>query len=347
MRSWMLALLLACLGPMILGAREVQSREGVVFILGTDDEDPASPMFRYAEAYVRKELPAQGVRLVTELRSLSEVREYLTAHPPSNGKPWGTIQWVVHGNGRGQMTLPMEPGGDPLSARKLKAALEHSELPPLPDRLLDAKSEVRIHGCAVGRDPELLHLISMALGGTDAERPLVCASKLYTCYRMDPITHEPVRFLSDAWRLVNRRGQRPPVQELRNRLLDLPSSLDVASALQRESPRFPGDVFSHSAPAHFRWTLVYRRREDCPDLSSPTHLRAWLQEQELFHRRLTEAGLEVDQMDWSAQIVMKRTRDSEKPAIEVHGTGEALYILKSEEDPSIPWEDPRLCAATR
>jgi hypothetical protein len=343
----MLLLLLACLGPVMLGAQEVQSREGVVFILGADDEDPTSPMFGYAEAYVRSELPAHGVRLVTELRSLSQVREYLAAHPPSNGKPWGTLQWVVHGNGRGQMTLPLEPGGDPLIARKLKAALEQGDFPPLPDRLLDAKSEVRIHGCAVGRDPELLHLISVALGGSDAERPLIRASKLYTCYRMDASTKAPVRFLSDAWRVVNRRGQRPPIPELRNRLASLPVDFDCASALQRESPRFSGDVFSHRAPAQFRWTLVFRRREDCPDLSSPVRLRAWLQEQELFHRRLTEAGLEMDQMDWSAQIVMKRTKNSEKPAIEVLGTGEALYLLKSEEDPSIPWEDPRICATTR
>jgi len=347
MRSWVRVFFLAVgpLGLSLYAAPEAPGRENVTFILGTD-EDPLSPMFRFAEAYVRNEQAVHGGRLVTNLRSLLEIREYLAACPPANGRPWGLVQWVVHGNALGEMAMPLKLDGDPITVRNLKAALGRQSLSPLPDSLMDAQSEIRIHGCALGRNPELLRLVSVALGGADSERPLVRASRYYTCYRRDAGSSLPVRFLSNGWRVFYRESVRPEVGILQRQLHHVEPSLNVASALRRKTPRRLGDTFHQTAKAHFRWVLVGKRGDAVPNLSGAARVQVWLQEQEAFLRRLHEAGLEMDQMEWSARNVMRMVDGVERPAVVVEGVGEVLYLMKSlAVQPG--WDDPIAYVAER
>lgn len=72
------------------------------------------------------------------------------AHVPP-GKPWGTINLVADGNAWTGMDLPILPGDSSrTSAATLLAAQAAGQLPPLPDRVLDARTEIRLHGCALG-----------------------------------------------------------------------------------------------------------------------------------------------------------------------------------------------------
>ena len=346
MRIAILAVILLVCSPELRASAE--DREGVIFILGRD-ENASSPMFRQAENYCRTSTEGGGDPVVPDLRSLSEVRDYLAEHAPKNGKPWGLIQFVVHGNGGGQLALPLVPGGEFFMVRSLASAVSRGTFRALPDALLDSRSEVRIHGCALGRNGELLRALSRALGGADPERPLVRASRYFTCYQAPEHKETtPTRFLSEAWRFAYPAGHTPSLETINTRIQEEHPGLklDVADALTRTSPRFPGDTFSCRAPATFHWTLVFRRPEDCPVLTDPVRLRCWLGEQIVFPQRLEEADLTMDQMDWSARRVTRSLDGRERPAIRVDGTGEVLYILRAlTMEPS--WDDPLVFAMER
>lgn len=332
-----MALLLSCVAAIGSG------REDVTFILGRD-ENPSSPMYHQAERFFRDASGGAHAPVVSGLRSLREVRDYLNEH---TGEPWGLVQLVVHGNGAGQMTLPLVPGGEFISAKSLAAAIDQGAIKALPDDRMDHRSEIRILGCALGQNPELLRTLSRALGGSDPERPLVRASRYYTCYQARG-TATPIRFMSEAWRIVHPIEHPPAADDVLARIQkERPgTNLNIVDALTRHSPRFPGDTFSYRAPATFHWTMVLRRPEDCPLLSDPVRLRCWLGEQMLFFRRLNEADLEIDQMDWTAERTSHFHEGCERPAVKVKGTGEALYILRSltvEPD----WNDPAVFAIER
>ena len=346
MRSVILAvmLLLGCAGL----RAGVEEREDVTFILGCD-EDPSSPMFGLAEKCSRASSAMGAASVVSSLRSLSEVRAYLASHPPRNGRPWGLVQLVVHGNGGCQLALPIVPGGEDLMPSSLAAAVDRGSFQPLPDTLLDAGSELRILGCALGRNGELLRALSRALGGNDSERPLVRASRYYTCYQaVATRVSSPTRFLSEAWRFVHPLGQAPSLEAMQAKIrAEHPGlELDVAEALTRTSPRFPGDTFSSRGPASYHWTRIFRRPEDCPVLTDRTRLLCWLRELVPFSQHLDQAGLCLDSMDWTAHHITRTLDGCERPSVKVEGTGEAIYIMRALTlEPS--WDDPAYFTSER
>jgi len=345
MRSAILAIIL--LSGLPARCADVGDRQGIIFILGRD-EDPSSPMFRMAETYCRISSEGRGDPVVSNLASMAEVRDYLAGHAPANGRPWGLVQLVVHGNLGGQMALPLFPGGDFLGSRALASAVDRGRFQALPDALLDARSELRIHGCALGQNTELLRGLSKAFGGSDPQRPLVRSSRYFTCYQA-AAQAPPTRFLSEAWSVVYPAGRAPSPEALKVRFQkERPGQdLDLADALTRTSPRFPGDTFCSRAPARFHWTLVYKRVEDLPLLEDPIRLRCWLAEQTVFHRRLEEARFTLEELDWRARKVTKTQDDgTQRPAIRVDGSGEVLYILRAlTENPA--WEDGQYFAMER
>jgi len=134
---------------------DFKSREGITFILG-EDRERDNPFYAEAETYYRHSFKDRTEHLITTCRSMQEVREYLVSYPPSNHRPWGLINLVSHGNQWIGLSVRLIPGGKRTSESSIRKALGEDLFLPLPDSIIDNHSTIYVHGCAVGKNIELL-----------------------------------------------------------------------------------------------------------------------------------------------------------------------------------------------
>jgi len=197
-----------------LGAAPEGERMSVTFILGSDaGEDrfytAAADFYRYDSAE-RTEI------VETSLRSLGEVRDFL-ARRPANHLPWGVVNLVTHSYEWGGLAVPVRPGYGRTDAVSLGLAIRSGDLEPLPDSAVDCRTDVRIQGCALGRDSSFLALLSTALGGADIQRPRVRSSRCFVFFesaRQNGGRARARQFLADYWYVVHPKGRRPGNPEL-------------------------------------------------------------------------------------------------------------------------------------
>jgi len=321
---------------MVLTGAEAAKREAITFLLG----DAREGMYALAKTFH----DAQGDRVVTTAHSLQAVRDYLEQHPPKNAQPWGRVELVLHGNGCGQTDVPLLEGGAITTTAYLSEMLDRGEFRPLPDHLMDAGSEIRLHGCALGQDETFLRLVSRAFGGLDELRPTVFASRLYTCYQ--PTPEGARRYFSQAWSLVFPQGHEPSTDQIvaRFKVLHPGCNLDARDALSRQSARFPGDSYLETKPLHFQWKVVFERAEERPTASAAL---AWLHRQKELVDQLKVQGLTLEDLTWVTKGNRESFHGHMYPTLQVEGAGKAFHLLRTQRETDLPWEDPRYCASAR
>jgi len=331
-----LTLTLSLLITQHLVAQDAIGRESITFILG----DSGSGMYALAQGFHE----SRGDRVITSVRSFQGVRDYLERFRPVNSQPWGRVELVLHGNGKGQTDTPLLEGGSITTTALLAETLDRGEFPPLPDQILDQHSEIRLHGCALGQDEAFLGLFSRAFGGADEQRPLISASRLYTCYRS--ASDQILRYFSRAWSLVFPAGPKPDPEAIASRLrqLDPDCDADIIDALNRDSARFPGDTYVEAKPLRFQWKVAFERVEERP---SPGTALAWLRRQADLADRLKEQGLSFENLAWKTSVSRESIHGRMYPILVVEGSGQAFHLLRTQKDPDLSWDDPKVCARVR
>lgn len=349
----MRAILLAALLLLPASAQEAPGgRESITFLLGEDD-DPRLPMFQLAGEHFLRDPSEHTDWVVSHLRSLREVRNYLARNAPGNRRPWGLINLVAHGR-PGYLDVCVTPGGPKVTTVSLQALVREQTFPPLDDDTVDSQTEVHLHGCSVGRDPGLLKAFSMAFGGEDPERPLIRATRWHTSFRPQDQSHSmPSRYLCRNWDLVYRSDAKPDPATLTHRFQarNRGETLNVVDALSRDSARFHGDTFSYETPVHFTWTLAFPGKEVPSAPGGPFRARRWLLAQDAFQRTLQAEGLAYDDLAWVVSLSKVKLGDNEYPALVARGEGRALHILQGlcakGTQPQIAWEDGQYYASGR
>lgn len=327
------------------------SRPSLTFILG-EDEDPARPMFALAAEHFRRDPRERTGDVLEGARSLAEVRDQLARRPRAGGKPWGVVNLVVHGNASGYLDVDLEPGGPKVGSASLR------RLPaPLPEGVVDGTTEIRLHGCAAGRDPALLEHLARWFGGGSRVRPVVRASLWYTAFRAPSAAGGlPTRSLCEWWDVVYRDGERPAVSDLVRRHLRtaVRHGLDPVEALAQRASARPGGAFSYEAPVRFTWTVVFP--DTLPPTLPPDLLAAqWLPAQEVLQARLRAAGLAYHQLRWTVKPGGRNVHGIDRPALVATGDGRVLHVLRPlvrhnsspGPEPQDAWDDPRYYATAR
>ncbi|MBV9773309.1 MAG: hypothetical protein JO040_05135 [Gemmatimonadetes bacterium] len=189
-----------------LRAASEGERESITFIMGQDPQGSGNAFYRGAEAFYRLYpagtlVPARDLTTRAGGPVLRDVRDYLAAHPPANGRPWGEVNVVVHANEEGGMSVPARPltqeeaqnadahHANPIS---LEEAVAADEFTALPDGVVDARTVLQIRGCALGRNPDMLHVLSVAFGGDEPRRPVVRAPRHLQAYSFGPAGWSPL-----------------------------------------------------------------------------------------------------------------------------------------------------------
>jgi hypothetical protein len=316
-------------------------RESITFILGEDTKQ-TKRFYEISEQYYRYDSTDRTDRMVTSLRSLSEVRDYLENNPPKNGQPWGLVNIVVHSNQWAGMNAPVLPHGQRTTTQTLSAALDQGEFQALPDSLMDSASEIRLQGCALGKDIALLKLLSAAFGGQDQQYPTVRSSKLFSYFQADNAQDSGyIHGLADSWFLFLKPGTSPSYEELaaRFRALYPRVKLDWGDALTRQSPRVMGDVFSYKMRIPLRWTVVYPEQAEIPKLKTLKQKMAWLKSQKELRSYLKNIGLSLEHFYWQVDLGHYQVGDGKDlQAVVARGKCRVVSVIQAltQPDPSNP-----------
>lgn len=154
-------------------------RTSITFILGKD-HNSYNQYYTLANYYYRLNPDERTEIVVNNLKSLSQVLEYLRTNPTDNNRPYGLINLVTHGNEFIDLQMTIKPYGSRTSASSLRRAIADSVIVPLDSSIVDSQTIIYLHGCAVGNNTELLEQLAQAFGGDYGVT--VKASKLFEYY---------------------------------------------------------------------------------------------------------------------------------------------------------------------
>ncbi len=302
-----------------LAAAPEGTREGITFIMG-EDRNSDNRFYQAAFDYFSADSAARTDHLERNLRCLADVRDYLLNHRPANGLPWGVINIVSHSYEWGGLSVPVREGEGRTDLTSLRLAMGSGALTPLPDSVVDCRTEFRIQGCALGRDTGLLRMLGIAFGGPDLQRPRTGSSRYFVYYesvRDGGLVISADQFCAEYWYVVYPKGQRPGNLELAKRLAERypDDSVDWRASMGRTGPLQPGDAYYRMLSLPATWVTIYPESSALPTVRTQAERRSWLEGQVELRSRLDGAGLGLNDFVWSVRDTAVLDSGLRKPAI--------------------------------
>ncbi|MBK8554565.1 MAG: VWA domain-containing protein [Lewinellaceae bacterium] len=141
---------------------EYSNADEITIMLG-DDHGYRNPYFAKAKSYFQTDSLEKTQLIISNAKSLQDVRQYLRQHPPQTGA-WKRINLVVHGNEWTGMNVPVINNGPRTATASLRQYIKEGEFSALPNSVTNEQTEVIVYGCNLGRDIDLLRTLSMAFG---------------------------------------------------------------------------------------------------------------------------------------------------------------------------------------
>lgn len=265
---------------------EQEPRASVTFILG-EDRSQFNQYYTLANHYYRLSPTERTEAVVTGLTSLQEVLRYLQKHRPANGRPYGLVNLVSHGNEFVDMAMTVRRGGERTSAKSLREALRRRQLPELDSTLVDSLTVVFLHGCAVGRNQELLDQLALAFDG--GHGVTVKASKHFEYYAYLAANKNPQsirHYYAQVWYAfyhpdstmtendyVRQLSRRYPHDRVRWR-----------KGLRCRFQQSPADFYHYSFEVPCTWDEVFDTPDQMPLVNSRSRRLGWIEEHEDFRQ---------------------------------------------------------------
>lgn len=295
----------------------------ITFILGEDEGTNA--YYARATEYFRWHPEEAGEQVVTNLRSLAEVRDHL-ARTPVQGA-WETVNLVVHGNQWTGLATKLEPSA---KVERVTAATlaEYEPQRPLDKQRVNENTEFIIHGCSVGKDTALLLQISRIFAGRGHHYPTITASEDFTLFREGIYGME--RHYADYVYRARPLGKYPLPKVMANRLRRQHPEKRVDWDEALSNSRFSEDLAPHlyqfNVPV--QWTRVY---PDADSVSSPAAAgteNEWLNNEQQLVQSLGKMGLQPRDFLWEFQAGDYPLADGGSiPAVTAKGTARLFCIL--------------------
>jgi hypothetical protein len=262
------------------------------------------------------------------------------------------VNIVAHSYEWGGLSVPVREGEGRTDLTALRLAIGSGALKPLSDSVVDCRTEIRIQGCALGRDTALLRLASIGFGGRDLTRPRVGSSRYFVFYesqRDGGLVESAQQFFAEYWYVVYPKGQRPTNAELAKRFAERYPAVSVnwRTALGRTAPRWAGDAYYRMLSLPATWVTVYPETAALPALGTAAARRAWLESQPELAQRLSGLGLGLDDFLWSVRDTSVMDSGTAKPAILAVGRSTIACVLREVVRPDMarPWLTRRVLAS--
>jgi hypothetical protein len=316
----------------VILAEKNMRRESITFILG-EDREKDNPYYTEAINYYLHNEEGRTEYLVTECRSLLEVRDYLSKNPPSNSQPWGLINLVSHGNQWIGLSARVAPDSKRASTEIINEYIKKGLFPEVPDSLLDSKSELFIHGCGIGKNKSLVQSIQNAFGGK-TNVPNTTASELYEYYtsvKYDGVVQNSERYQAETWSVCYKMGYKPGNAKICRMFEEKypHSAIDWNDALNKEQPRWTGDIYHYTFEVPVKWVIPYPDKDSMPDVSTKELQLNWIRSQENICSKLEKIDIPLEKFNWWFRTVYVNNEDGTRsPAIWLKGYCTILIVIK-------------------
>jgi hypothetical protein len=268
-------------------------RSAITFILGTD-ENPRNPYYSLADAYYRLSDSEKTEIVIDTIYSLSGVLDYLAANRPRNGRPWGLINLVSHGNEFIDLSVTVTRYGPRVSEASIDQAIRDTLLRPLDSSIVDSRTLISLHGCAVGKNTGLLRQLGVAFGGSHPVR--VHASKLFEYYGNISNSDNPKfirHYYARAWYAYYHPDSTVTDEQfatvLRSRYPR--ESVRWEEAVSRYHPSNPSEEYNMRFIIPVVWQDFFEKREDLPDLRTKLRQDEWLRGKPEFQALMDKTGI--------------------------------------------------------
>ncbi len=307
-------------------------RPAITFIMGAEPEDAANQFYNSARGFFTVN-PAGA--LITNLRTLVEVRDYLANQAPTS--PWGEINIVVHANEEGGMSIPVAAGGENTTRQLLQQAIAAGDFASLADARVDVRTTLRIRGCALGQSQAMLTLLSTAFGGTDLQHPVVRAPRHLQAYssrwtgtqaNITEVEEFPVEFWLAGW--PGAADQQPSratlVQQFTNTYPGV--ALDWDAALRGRVAGVTQEIRSRT----FTYTFAFTYPTSNPPTIGTTQAQrlAWLRANSSFDADIQLFGHAVDDYAWQIAVTIQATGPGqERAGLAAAGTRTVLRLQRN------------------
>ncbi len=307
-------------------------RENITFILG-EDRDVNNPYYTHAMAYYQLDGEDGTEHVISSCRSLLEVRNYLQNHPPVNGKAWGLINLVSHGNQWLGLSARVTPESGRATVETIDQEICEGHFPALPDSFIDKYTTIAIHGCGIGKNQHLVNKIGKAFsrGGNEC---LVTASELFEYYTSKLYKGKIIqtkKYNARAWTVNYKMGYKPADNSLIKEFLNLypQENQDWKGALSRGEPRFEGDIYHYTFEVPVKFVFPYKSKDSMPNLSSKQLQLNWIKGNNKIMDQLKIINIGPEKFNWWFRLVYVKNEDGTKlPAIWLKGYTTILCVIK-------------------
>jgi hypothetical protein len=277
-------------------------RESITFILG-EDKGINNPYYSEATKYYQNNPEGKTDHLVTQCRSLLEVRNYLEKNVPQNKLPWGLVNLVSHGDQWLGLSVKITPDSKRSTAERLQEYLQKGTFPPLSDVLIDSCTLISVHACGIGNNPEFLQAMGEVFK-SENYMPGVIAPVLFESYATYPTSNceqESVQFLAQPYMVTFKNGEVPGLGKLCNLLHEKypESKIDWQGALTREQPRWFGDAYHYTFDIPVNLVVNILNRDSIPDLSTEDRKLLWINQQSDITNQLKKIQLTAENFSWN------------------------------------------------
>ena len=275
-------------------------RSSITFILG-EDENSRNPYYSLANQYYRLSDSDKTEIVIDTIFSLLEVRNYLEEHCPENGRPWGLINLVSHGNEFIDLCVKVTPDGERASGESLMQAVSDSVFMPLDSEAADKKTLINLHGCAVGKNISLLNALGGAFGGN--KRPLrVKASKLFEYYSYPAQNKNPQmirHYYAKVWYGFFKADSIPDANTLAEQFQEKypADSMNWLDAIHRQTPSNPSQTYHMTMRIPVVWEDFYENKDQLPDWRTRKKQLKWLEEKAEFQELMKKTRIPEEYFD--------------------------------------------------
>lgn len=311
---------------------DTSQRESITFILG-EDKDTQNPYYTEATKYYQYNISGKTTYLEIKCRSLVEVRNYLVNHAPGNKKPWGLINLVSHGDQWLGLSVKVAPDSKRATLARLQEYVFNGTFSPLSDSIIDQQSEIAIHACGIGNNPEFIKTLGMVFKSTSFI-PEIRAPHLFEFYSTETNKAgepESRQYMTQAWMISFKKGEQPGNIAICNMFHEkYPNDkIEWQDALNREHPRFGGDIYSYTFDIPVNLVINISSNDSIPDLSTTDKKLQWINQQSEIQNNLQTIQIPAEKFAWNLKSGFAKNKAGKRtPAIMVKGFCTMLCVLK-------------------
>lgn len=274
-----------------------KSRTSVTFILGKDIGF-GNPYYSLANLYYRMNVEDRTEIVIDTIFSLLGVRNYLEKNPPKDGKPWGLINLVSHGNEFIDLSVNVYPDGPRSSAESMMKSIKDGIFKPLSADIVDPLTLICLHGCAVGKNEDLLKSIGIAFGGYSNPLP-VKASKMFEYYSDISGNNNPQmirHYYARVWYAYYNYDSIPDEAGLVTQLCSVyPYDLENwQEAVGRQFQSDPSEIYHITFCVPVTWEEFYDRKESMLVLNSKPKRADWFSKNLEFKKLIRKTGVPLN-----------------------------------------------------